>query len=128
MSAKRLFVYVFFAVLAVDLGALVGTRAGPDVWGANGLGRAAICLAAGWAMGRMPAVGRAAASTFVGVIAATLITVSIYIVTGLAVEEANGPQKVYALLVLTAAIAIVSMLVGLVLSWSWRRLDRARAT
>lgn len=126
MSSKRLFLYVALAVLAVDLAAYLATQAGPDVWGINGYGRALICLAAGFARGRTLTRARTLACTLGGVIAATLVTVSIYIVTGLAVAEANGPQKVYALLVITAAIAIVGTSVGLVYAWAWRR-QRTRA-
>jgi hypothetical protein len=127
MSSKRLFLYVFFVVLACDLIPYLLTRAGPDPWGVNGLGRALVCFLAGYAGGQMLTATRTMASTLLAVFAATLLTLAVYILTGMALEEANGPARVYALARITTVAAVAFTLLGVVVARGLGRIGHRRA-
>jgi hypothetical protein len=127
MTSPRLFTCAFFTTAGVDLLAHALTHAGPDALGINGIGRLVICLALGYLGARALKPLAVLLSTLAGLIAATFLTVCTYIVTGLAVAEANGPHRVFTLLLVTVLLTLVGTLLGIIGRHAMERTGRPHA-
>jgi hypothetical protein len=121
----RLFAWVIFATLVLDATTAQLHGGVPIVPAITGSGRWVIGLAAGFAgMRSTRRLVRTAVIAFAGMMLATLLTEIVYILTGRAAADRNGPGAVLALLVGSTAIALIAPTVG---SLAWLAVQRARA-
>ena len=113
MSPGRLFACVVVATLVLDAATALVSRGPLILVEGAAAGRLAIGLAAGFVGMRsirrfLPVVGAA----WSGTIAATFLTDAVYILTGRAVVEHNGPGIVFVQAIGTVVIGLAAPLAG----------------
>jgi len=126
-GAGRLFAWVLLATLALDAVTALHSRGPLIVLEQGYAGRLAIGLGAGFGGMRLirrffPALG----ATWSGMMAATFLTDAVYILTGRAVVDHNGPGIVYVQVITTAVIGIVAPAAGALACLSLERLAARR--
>jgi len=110
--ALRLFAWVLLATLALD-GATTLFAGAPVVPVITALGRWVIGLAAGFVgMRHTRRFARTVAAAFAGMVLATLLTDVVYVLTGRAAADLDGPAVVLGLLLGCTAIALLAPIVG----------------
>ncbi|HEX6747043.1 MAG TPA: hypothetical protein VF092_07065 [Longimicrobium sp.] len=113
MTPGRIFRIVLLATLTLDFVALAVLHLPPATPLVLGLGRGAICVAAAYAGTRgglsFPRATTAAAG---GSVAATLLSMFVFVATGTAAAEGYGPASVVRLLLATLVICVAGGIAG----------------
>jgi hypothetical protein len=111
--ARRIFAGVLLATLVVDIATALLFAGPPTIPLTTGLGRWLIGLTAGFmGMRRTGSLPRTVAAACGGMVLGTLLTDTVYVLTGRAAADLYGPAAVVALLLAGTAIALVAPTAG----------------
>jgi hypothetical protein len=127
MTNGRFFRNVFLVTVCVDLFAGTILHAAPMDLQIHTPGRWVIGLVAGYAGARAIGLVRTLALTVAAIMLATLLSTLVFVLTGRAMAEGNGPVSVAAMLLLTFVIAIAGALAGAAGALLRQRLSRRPA-